>query len=193
MNDRQLSCNLLKKTYSLARLTISHLNTHSIMKTLPTILAAFAALALSAHAESTLKIEGVHNCCKKCATGIETAVSKVSGAKATIDKSTVTITAASEADAKKAAAELVAAGYYGKGAEAPAAPDSAKVKSATVENVHLCCPKCAKAANEAAKSVAGVTASKAAKGEKTFIVEGDFSKADLAAALEKSGFAPTIK
>jgi len=163
------------------------------MKTLPTILAAFAALALSAHAESTLKIEGVHNCCKKCTTGIETAIAKVPGAKATIDKTTVTITAPTDADAKKAGAELVAAGYYGSGLDAPATPDSAKVKTATVENVHLCCPKCAKAANEAAKTVPGVTASNAVKGEKSFTVEGDFSKADLASALEKGGFAPSIK
>ena len=160
------------------------------------LVTAFVTLSLSlaAHAESTLTLKGVHNCCGKCDKGIVAAVAKVDGASAVATKSTVVITAKSEADAKKAAESLMAAGYYGTGAgdEAPAA-DSAKVTSATVEGVHLCCGKCADAANKAASSTAGVTKSAAAKGDTSFKVEGNFSKGDLLTSLRKAGMNGTIK
>ena len=164
------------------------------MKSLATLLTiAVSAISMTAYADATLKLEGIHNCCKKCEKGIVDAVATVPGASAVATKTSVTITAKSDEDTKKAAAALVSAGYYGKGAEAPAAVDSAKTKSATVGGVHLCCPKCADAANKAASSVAGVTKSSATKGEKSFTVEGDFSKADLQAALLKAGFSGTIQ
>lgn len=161
------------------------------LTTLLTTLAALT-LSLSAHAESTLKITGVHNCCKGCDNGILKAINKVDGATAVTDKSTVTITAKDEATAKKAVESLLAAGYAGEGAT-PAAITDAKVKSATVSGMHLCCGKCVKAAEKAVLSVAGVTKHNAEKGSESFTVEGDFSTQALATALNKAGLNGTIK
>ncbi len=149
------------------------------------------AMVLCANAESTVTVTGVHNCCKSCATGITKAVTSVPGATATIDKSTVTISAKSDADAKKAAAALVKAGYYGSGAEAPAPASDAKVKSASVSGVHLCCGKCVTAFNEAVTEVGAK--SDATKGAKSVKVEGDFSPKDLQTAMNKHGFNGEIK
>lgn len=148
-------------------------------------------LALSLHAEATVTLTGVHNCCKSCATGITKAVESVPGAKATADKSTVTITAKTQADATKATAALLKAGYFGEGAKAGTASD-AKVKSATVSGVHLCCGKCVDAFNKAA-TAGGATKTDATKGAKSVTVEGDFSPKDLLAALNKSGFNAEVK
>ena len=150
------------------------------------------ALGLSARAESTATLTGVHNCCKSCDKGIVGAVAKVSGATATTDKSTVTITAANEADVKKATASLVAAGYFGAGAEAPAVTD-AKVTGATVSGVHLCCGKCVDAFNKAATATAGVKGTDATKGAASVKVEGSFSTKEFATNLNKAGFSGTIK
>lgn len=145
-----------------------------------------------AHAESTLTLTGVHNCCGGCDKGIIKAIEKVEGAKASTVKDKVTITAKDDASVKQAVASLLAAGYFGEGAEAPVVAD-AKVKSATVSGVHLCCGKCVTAAKKAAESVAGVTSQNATKGAKSFTVEGDFSTQELAAALNKHGLNGTIK
>jgi len=160
--------------------------------TLLTVFAAAAAFSTSAFAEASVTVSGVHNCCKSCVKGIEAAVAKVAGASAVTDGTTVTITAKNEADAKKAVASLVEGGYYGEGATAPAVTD-AKVKSATVGGVHLCCGKCVTAVEKAVKGVSGVTTHSAAKGVKTFTVEGDFSTKELAAALNKAGFNGSIQ
>lgn len=148
-------------------------------------------LAISAQA-ATVTVTGVHNCCKKCENGILHAVKKVDGAYATAEKDTVTITAKDDATAKKAVESLVAAGYAGTGAEAPAVAD-AKVKSATVSGVHLCCGKCVTAVEKAVMGVPGVTKHTATKGAASFTVEGDFSTAALSAALQKGGFSGGIK
>ena len=150
------------------------------------------ALVFSARAESTVTLTGVHNCCKSCEKGIAAAVAKVPGASVKADKTTVTITAANEADAKKATAALVADGYYGEGAEAPAVTD-AKVKGGTVEGVHLCCAKCVTAFNKAATATAGVKSTDAVKGAKSVKIEGDFSTKEFAANLNKAGFSGTVK
>ena len=150
------------------------------------------SLGLNARAESTVTLTGVHNCCKKCDNGIVGAVAKVAGASAVTDKTTVTITAKDEADAKKAVASLVDAGYYGAGAEAPVVVD-AKVKSASIEGVHLCCGKCVDAFNKAAKATAGVTATDAVKGATVVKVDGDFSTKEFLAELNKGGFSGKLK
>jgi len=164
------------------------------MKTLTALLAiAVSAISLTAHADSTLTIEGVHNCCKKCEKGITAAVTSVPGATAAITKTSVTITAPSDADAKKAAEALGAAGYYGTGIDAPAPAASAKTTAATVGGLHICCQKCADAINKAVLDVPGVTKSGAEKTSKEFAVEGDFSLADLQAALLKAGLSGSVK
>jgi copper chaperone CopZ len=153
--------------------------------------AALAAFTLPLHAETSLTLSGVHNCCKGCAKGIEAAITGA-GATAEIDGKKVVITASSEAKVKKAAEALLAAGYFGEGAE-PAAVTDAKVKSATVGAVHLCCGKCVSAVEKAVKSVSGVTSHTAEKNADTFTVEGDFSTKELAEALNKAGFNGSIK
>lgn len=161
-------------------------------KIITTLSVIILALGLNARAESTVTLTGVHNCCKKCEKGIADAVAKVSGATAASDKDKVTITAKDEADAKKAVASLVDAGYYGTGAEAPVVVD-AKVKSASIEGVHLCCGKCVDAFNKAAKETAGVTGTDAVKGATSVKVEGDFSTKEFLAALNKGGFSGKLK
>jgi hypothetical protein len=149
-------------------------------------------LASGALADSSIELNGVHNCCKKCDTGITEAVSKVAGATATTDKNKVTITAKDAATAKQAVAALVGSGYFGEGAEAPAVND-AKVKSATVTGLHLCCGKCVTATETALKTVQGFSKHDAVKGAPSFTVEGDFSTKELAAALHKAGLHGEIK
>jgi hypothetical protein len=150
------------------------------------------ASVLSLSAESNVVLTGVHNCCKKCDTGIGEAVSKVEGASAKIEKSKVTITAKDEATATLAAESLVKNGYFGVGAVAPAVVDR-KVKSVTVNGLHLCCGKCVTAAEEAVLSVAGVTGHTATKGSTSFKVDGDFSTQELANALHKAGLHGDLK
>ncbi len=149
-------------------------------------------LAFSACADSSLILNGVHNCCKKCDTGISEAVAKVAGATAQVEKNKVTITAKDDATTKQAMASLVAAGYYGEGATAPEVAD-AKVKSATVTGLHLCCGKCVTATETALKTVAGFSSHTATKGAASFTVEGDFSTKELTTALHNAGLHGTIK
>lgn len=162
------------------------------MKRLPSFLSIAILLTAAAHADSTIKLSGVHNCCKSCANGISAAVAKVAGAEAKIDKRSVEVTAKDEASAKQAVASLLSAGYFGEGATAPEVTD-AKVKTADVSGLHLCCGKCVTAAEDAIMGVAGVTKHNATKGAKTFQVEGDFSTKQLAAALNKAGLHALVK
>ena len=162
------------------------------MKTSALVSALSLALSLGAFADSSIVLNGVHNCCKKCDNGITEAVSKVSGATAQVEKNKVTVTAKDEATAKQAVASLVSSGYFGEGATAPAVAD-AKVKSATVDGVHLCCGKCVTAVENAVTSVSGVTGHTATKGATSFKVDGDFNTKELAAALNKNGFSGQIK
>ena len=162
------------------------------MKLLPSILSIAVLLAAAAQADSTIKLSGVHNCCKSCANGISAAVAKVAGAEAKIDKRTVEVTAKDEASATQAVASLLSAGYFGVGATAPEVAD-AKVKTADVSGLHLCCGKCVTAAEDAIMGVSGVTKHNATKGAKTFQVEGDFSTKQLAAALNKAGLHASVK
>jgi hypothetical protein len=162
------------------------------MKT-PLLVAGISLVsAFSLVAESNVVLTGVHNCCKKCDTGIVEAVAKVEGAAAKTDKGKVTITAKDEATAKLAAESLVKNGYYGVGAVAPAVVDR-KVKSITVNSLHLCCGKCVTAAEEAVLSVAGVTGHTATKGATSFKVDGDFSTQELSNALHKAGLHGDLK
>ena len=148
--------------------------------------------AVSLFADSNLVLNGVHNCCKKCDTGITEAVEKVEGASAKTDKRKVTVTAKDEATARLAIESLVKNGYFGEGAVPPAVVDQ-KVKSATVNGLHLCCGKCVTAAEDAVLSVPGVTGHNAVKGAASFKVDGDFSTQQLANALHKAGLLGEIK
>lgn len=162
------------------------------MKSTLLIVTASLMALTSLRAESTLVLEGVHNCCKKCENGIADAAAKVEGATAAAEKGKVTITAKDEATAKKAAASLVSNGYYGQGAEAPEVHE-ATVKATTVGGVHLCCGKCVTAVEKAVTAVKGVTSLDATKGATSFKVEGEFSTKELATALNKAGFNGSLK
>jgi copper chaperone CopZ len=154
-----------------------------------------AALAAFAQAESTVKLSGVHLCCKSCVKGVDKAVGTVSGVTAASDTDggTVTLTAADAASAQKAVDALVAAGYYGKSEDsaikvnAATGAKDAKVSTLTVNDVHLCCPKCVKAVNAALADVKGVASNNAEKGAKSFEIKGDFSPVDVFNALQKAG------
>jgi len=154
-----------------------------------------AALTAFAQADSTVKLSGVHLCCKSCVKGVDKAVSTVPGATATsdADAGTVSITAADAATVQKAVDALVAAGYFGasdnasiKVSSATAAKDG-KVSALTVSGVHLCCPKCVKAVNAALTNVPGVTSNTAEKNATSFEIKGDFNPPDVFAALQKAG------
>lgn len=154
-----------------------------------------------AHAETTITLEGVHNCCQGCTNGIVKSASDLKDVTVTAEDETVTITAKSKAQAKKAIEALLAAGYYGKSSETSAeaaAPSSGLPKvekplnSATVSSVHLCCQKCVNAMTSAVKSVPGVASYDIANKSKTFTVQGDFKESDLITAMNKAGFHGTV-
>ncbi len=168
-------------------------------------LLSILALTSSVNAATTLTMTGVHNCCGSCAKGITKAGSIGEGV--TIDvpekSTTVTITSKKKGDAMKAAEAIIAAGYFGKiegGEPSKSASKSttstkpeAKMTKATVSGVHLCCKKCETAAANAVKTVPGITKSDIVAKATSFTVEGEFTKAELTAALNDAGFAGVIK
>jgi copper chaperone CopZ len=162
------------------------------MKSTLLTISAFLALGLVARAESTVTVNNIHNCCGSCEKAITKAVTSVKGATVTTTKTSATITAKNKADADKAVDALVAAGFYGEGAQAQTAPDK-KVTSATVSGTHLCCGKCIKGIDEAVKNTPGATSHDATKGAKSFKVTGDFNLKDLVAALNKAGYSGKVE
>ena len=160
------------------------------------IISTVAALALTVSARAadvTAKISDVHICCNGCVKGINTAVSTVPGVKADadMDEGTVKLTGPDAASVQKAADALVAGGYFGTSSDvkldASTGVKDQKVQTMTVSGVHLCCGKCVKAVNEAVKTVPGVQATTAKKGDASFDVTGDFNAKDVMAALQKAG------
>jgi copper chaperone CopZ len=164
-----------------------------------TLLSLFA-LAAFARAETTVTMTGVHNCCKSCTNGIVKAGTSVGkDITVTAEGKTVTITTKKKTDAKKAVEAIIAAGYFGKveGEEAEskstaAAKPEAKITKATVSGVHLCCQKCANAAIAAVKNVPGITKHDIVSKAESFTVEGEFTKAELTAALNAEGLGGAI-
>lgn len=158
-------------------------------------------LAGIAQAETTVTLDGVHNCCKSCTNGIVKAGTSVKDVTVTAEGETVTIVAKSKAGAKKAVEAINEAGYYGKSSEAESpAPTSSglpkaekKLTSATVTGAHLCCQKCVNAMTEAVKAVPGVTEYDIQNKAKTFTVKGEFTETDLLASMNKAGFHGTVK
>jgi len=163
------------------------------------ILFSLFALAAFAQAETTVTMTGVHNCCKSCTNGIVKAGTSAGKDISVIaEGKTVTITTKKKTDAKKAVEAIIAAGYFGKvegeeSASKPAASKTdAKVTKATITGVHLCCQKCANAAIAAVKNVSGISKHDIVSKAQSFTVEGEFTKAELAAALNAEGLAGTI-
>lgn len=148
---------------------------------------AMLAFGLTAHAETTVTLTGLHNCCGGCEKGITKAITSVKDVTVVVSDDTATITAKSQSSADKAVEALLAAGYYGKGAPVQTLPDK-KVTTATVSGTHLCCGKCVKGIDAALKDVPGATGHTATKGATSFTVNGDFNVKDLLAALNKAGY-----
>ncbi len=150
-------------------------------------------------AETTVTLNGVHNCCKSCTNGIVKAAAGIKDVTVTAEGKTVTVTAKSKANAKKAVEAIMAAGYYGtsddaeKGSVGASSSASKKLTEATVNGAHLCCQKCANAMADAVKSVPGVTEHTVASKASSFTVKGEFTEADLIAAMNKAGFHGAVK
>ncbi|HXT11286.1 MAG TPA: hypothetical protein VN873_06960 [Candidatus Angelobacter sp.] len=152
-------------------------------------------LALSAHADKTVKLTDVHLCCQGCVKGVQKATAHITGltAASDMDEGTVTLAAADSATIQKGVDALTSAGYYGKSGDASIKVNSdtgakdEQVKSLKVEDLHLCCGKCVKAVNRALGTVPGVTGNTAAKGAKSFEVTGDFNEKAVMDALQKEG------
>lgn len=170
-------------------------------RTILSSLLALAAFTSFAAAETTITLQGVHNCCKGCANGITKAAEGIKDVTVTPEGKKVTITAKSKTNAKKAVEAIQAAGYFGTSedevvqAKAPVATSAKpekKLTSATVTGAHLCCGKCVTAVSDAVKTVAGITKSNIVAKSKTFTVEGEFSEKELLAALNKAGFSGAV-
>lgn len=160
---------------------------------IPLIVLSLAAFSM---AEEKVTLTDVHNCCKKCTAGLKKAVDSAPGVTADIKKTTIVLTAATDADLQKAVDAITAAGYAGVSdnpeVKVPVAdaPDE-QVTSLTITGTHLCCGSCVKAVEKAVKSVPGVQSDTATKGAESFKVEGNFNAKALMAALAKVGFTGT--
>jgi copper chaperone CopZ len=171
------------------------MKTNALVKSLLSLLTAFALTQVAHAADVSVNITDVHLCCGSCLKAVTNAVSGINGINATADKESrvVEITGPDTATVQKAADALVAAGFFGTSSNPDIKINSdtgakgVKVQSLKVDDVHLCCPKCVKAVNAALKDVPGVTGNTAAKGAKEFIVTGDFTDSDVFAALQKIG------
>jgi len=177
---------------------ISASNSSSPMKSTLLIISLLSLATSAVRAETTVTMNGVHNCCKSCTNGIVKAAASLKDVTVTAEGKTVTIVAKSKANAKKAVEAIMAAGYYGTsdvGEKGSAASSSSakKLTEATVNGAHLCCQKCANAMADAVKSVPGVTEHTVASKASTFTVKGEFTEADLIAAMNKAGFHGSIK
>lgn len=160
-----------------------------------TLLVAALAFAGTASAD-TVKLTGVHLCCKGCVKGIETAVKK-SGVKAEVDrKAKSVILDGSPGAVKKALAAIGKAGYTGKTdgkQKVPAATAAkGKVSSAKIEGVHLCCGACVKAVNKALGNVPGIQTNTAEKRVKVFEVSGSFEPQAVLDALAAAGLSARV-
>lgn len=166
---------------------------------------AVGALALTSvlntnAADRSIEIKGVHLCCKGCSGAVEKAVAKIPGATVKVDKDsgTVTLSGADPATVQGAADAMVAAGFFGTCSD----PDvklptgggakGKKVRSLTVQGVHLCCGECVSAVEKAIAKVEGAKAHTAVKGAKSFEVTGSFNDKQLMQALEKEGLSGTV-
>jgi periplasmic mercuric ion binding protein len=159
------------------------------------ILIAVVAFAVTASAE-TVKLSGVHLCCKGCVRGVE-GPAKKAGVKVAVDQKAKTVTLeGSLAALKKALAAIGDAGYTGKAdgnLKVPALKAAkGKVASAKIAGVHLCCGSCVKAVNKALKGVPGVKANTAAKRTDVFEVTGNFEPQAVLNALAKAGLSARV-
>lgn len=148
----------------------------------------------------TVTISGVHLCCKGCTSAVNKAVAKTPEVKCTAsqDDGTVILTANNPKKLQEALDAIAAAGFSGT-------PDSEEVKFKPIEfkdanvrkleivHIHNCCQMCTDAIIGAVDTVEGVTSNNLKNKQVSFVVEGDFSPAEVVKAIQEAGFYPTIK
>lgn len=159
-------------------------------------LACALSFGLSGFASAEVKVQlsDVHICCGACVTGIQKAVKEID-AKVEIDRNggIVKIDAKDDATAQKAVDAIAAAGFHGTSDHKTikmkdAAVPAGKVKRLTVSGLHNCCAGCTNAIRDAVKGVAGIQADTLKNKATEFVIEGDFSAADVVKALYAAGF-----
>jgi periplasmic mercuric ion binding protein len=153
----------------------------------------------------TVTINEMHVCCKACISAIEKAIAKVPGVEAKVEEESgeegegmATMTAADYPTIQKAIDEIAKAGFHGdldsdKVKFPPIKVADGNVKKIEVAYIHNCCKGCSKSINAALGEVKGVTTKDIEPKKSSFVVEGDFSPADLVKELEEAGFYPTLK
>ncbi|HRQ88181.1 MAG TPA: SHD1 domain-containing protein [Bacteroidia bacterium] len=156
--------------------------------------------------ETVVTLSGVHLCCASC----EKAVTGVAGAggdpllsevQITCDRDagTVAVKAPSGKAALAALEAMHRAGFYGVSDHSevamPELDDSRKsVGEMEVSGLHLCCGGCVKALTDAVKSVDGVEACEAKRGDEEAKITGKrFSPREVMAALRSAGFGGEAK
>jgi periplasmic mercuric ion binding protein len=164
----------------------------------------FASAALPAIA-GEVQVTGVHICCGACVKGVEKAlkdVTGVSGVSADRESKTVRFTAADDKAATAGIEALSKAGFHGTAKHGEAAltfpasgaKEGAKAGQVKITNVHLCCPACVRAADEALKKVSGVSTVTADREASSIEVTGEnVSVEDAVKALNEAGFHATIQ
>jgi copper chaperone CopZ len=135
-----------------------------------------------------------------CYKAVDDTLKEVEGVKHETNKTdkTITITAADEKGAQTALDALAKAGFHGKTdvegvtfkkVETP----EGNVKRLEVSGIHNCCGQCTSAIKKLTSEVKGVTANTIKAKDASFVVEGDFSAAELVEALLNAGFHCTVK
>lgn len=177
------------------------------MKTLASRAAAVALLFVCSPllaAETvpvTVTITEIHLCCKGCTSAVDKAVAKVPGvtSKTNQDEQSTVLTASNPKDLQKAIDEIAAAGFHGKIDNADVAfkpiefKEGENVRKLEVAHIHNCCKMCTDAIKGAIEAVPGVTSNTVKNKQVSFVVEGDFSPAEVVKAIQDAGFYPTLK
>jgi copper chaperone CopZ len=149
----------------------------------------------------TATITEIHLCCKGCVAAVDKAVAKVPGVKSKTnqDEQSTVLTASNPKDLQKAIDEIAAAGFYGKvdNADVVFKPiefkEGENVRKLEVAHIHNCCKMCTDAIQGAIEAVPGVESNTVKNKQVSFVVEGDFSPAEVVKAIQEAGFYPTLK
>ncbi len=164
------------------------------------LFSALIAAAQRAHADEKVTLSDMHVCCKGCVMTIQNAANKVPGVKcvASEDDSNAVVTADSKEALQKAVDEIAKAGFSGTSDNPqikiqPIKTSDGKVQKLEISHIHNCCGKCTVALKGAVKDVPGVKSNTIEAKKTSFVVEGDFSPADVVNSLMKAGFYPEIK
>ena len=149
----------------------------------------------------TVTITEMHLCCKGCTSAVVKAVAQVEGVtcKADQDELSTVLVGDNPKNLQKAIDAIAAAGFYGKieGAEVAFKPiefkEGEKVHRLEIAHIHNCCRMCTDAIQSAIEDVDGVQHSTLKSKKVSFVVEGDFSPAEVVEAIQNAGFYPTLK